>query len=99
MHACMLVPAHDEWVRMRAPLRVLALRLRRLHLPATPRRRDCILIPVAAWKIRFSGACLTTPTAVGVRRSLVSRLFGSGVCRYADSVLIAAVDRDTCEAD
>src|SRR3954452_19375535 len=31
----------------------------------TPRRRDCILLPFAAWKIRFSGACLTMPTAVG----------------------------------
>ena len=29
----------------------------------------------------------------------MSRLFGGGVSRCADSVLIAAVDRDTCEAD
>jgi len=37
--------------------------------------------------------------AVGVCQSPVSRLFGIGVRRYADSVLIAAGDRDTCEAD
>jgi hypothetical protein len=29
----------------------------------------------------------------------VSRLFDVGVSRYADSVLVAAGDRDTCEAD
>ncbi len=39
------------------------------------------------------------PPAVGVRRSPVSRLFHRGVGRYADRVLIAAGDRDTCEAD
>ena len=37
--------------------------------------------------------------AVGVCRSPVSRLFGVGVRRCADSVLIAAGDGDTCEAD
>jgi hypothetical protein len=37
--------------------------------------------------------------AVGVCRPPVSRLFGIGVRRYADSVLVAAGDRDTCEAD
>jgi hypothetical protein len=24
----------------------------------SPRRRGCVLLPFAAWKIRFSGACL-----------------------------------------
>src|SRR5262245_41354587 len=37
--------------------------------------------------------------AVGVCRSPVSRLFDDGVRRCADSVLIAAADRNTCEAD
>src|SRR5262245_18109476 len=36
---------------------------------------------------------------LGGRRSPVSQLFGNGVRRYADSVLIAAADQDTCEAD
>ena len=53
----------------------------------------------APWKISFSGACLTIAPAVGVCRTAVSRLFSAGVGRYADSVLIAAGDRNTCEAD
>src|SRR5262249_32632815 len=64
-----------------------------------PPRRDCVLLPFAPWKISFSGACLTTTLAVGARRTPGSRLFGGGVRRYADSVLIAASDRNTCEAD
>ena len=65
---------------------------------ALPRRRDCVLLPFAAWKNRPSAARLTMPTSVGVCRSPVSRLFSGGVGRCADSVLIAAADRDTCEA-
>ncbi len=53
----------------------------------------------APWKISFSGACLTIAPAVGACRTPVSRLFNVGVGRYADSVLIAAGDRNTCEAD
>src|SRR4029453_18522935 len=53
----------------------------------------------APWKISFSGAWLTTTPAVGVCRTPVSRLFGSGVGHSADSVLIAAGGRDTSEAD
>jgi hypothetical protein len=37
--------------------------------------------------------------AVGVCRSPVSRRFGTGVSRHADSVLIAAGHRNTFEAD
>jgi hypothetical protein len=53
----------------------------------------------APWKISFSGACLRIAPAVGVRRRPVSRLFSVGVGHYADSVLIAAGDRNTCKAD
>ena len=63
--------------------------------PAGLRRRSRF----AGWKIRFSGAYLTMAPAVEVSRSPVSRLFRGGVGRYADSVLIAAGDRNTCEAD
>jgi hypothetical protein len=37
--------------------------------------------------------------AVGVCRTRVSRLFRGGVGRYADSIIIAAGDWGTCEAD
>jgi len=30
-----------------------------------PHRRDCVLLPFAAWKISFSGACLTMAPSVG----------------------------------
>jgi hypothetical protein len=65
----------------------------RAAMVAAPRRRDCVLLPFAPWKISFSGGSLTIAPAVGVCRTVVSRLFSNGVRRFADSVLIAAGDR------
>jgi hypothetical protein len=53
----------------------------------------------APWKISFSGARFTVAPAVGglpIRGEPTVQPRG---CRYADSVLIAAGDRNTCEAD
>ncbi len=56
--------------------------------PVSRRGKSASPVPASRWRRRL-GAC----------RSPVSRLFSGGVGRCADSVLIAAGDRDTCESD
>ena len=96
--------ARNRCARFPAARHVGVLRgvLRPACAPATPHEG-----PPAGWRLApfrrvekrpFRGS-LTERRRLGFAATPVSRLFDRRVGRYADSVLIAAVARDTCEAD
>jgi hypothetical protein len=65
----------------------------------TPHRQVYVLLPFRAVENQLLRCLPYDAPAVGVCRFPVSRLFDGGIGRYADSVLIAAGDPNTCEAD